>query len=129
MPGGELAGTTWPELFGAKAGRTPGALAVLCGDVVLSYAPLDERANRLARYLVSLGAGPERLVAVAVPRSAEMIVAVVAVLKSGAAYVPVDPGYPADRVAFMLADTRPGCRVMIWLPVSGRGGYLDRHGT
>src|SRR5205085_8763632 len=64
------------------------------------------RANRLARHLITLGAGPERLVAIVMPRSPEMIVALLAVLKSGAAYVPVDPAYPADRIAFMLADTR-----------------------
>ena len=76
----------------------------------LTYAELNARANRLARHLIGLGAGPERLVAIAMPRSPEMVVAMLAVLKSGAAYVPVDPDYPPDRNAFMLADTRRGDR-------------------
>ncbi|MGH3287623.1 MAG: non-ribosomal peptide synthetase, partial [Streptosporangiaceae bacterium] len=85
---------------------------------------LNARANRLARYLVSLGAGPERLVAVAMPRSPDMIVAVLAVLKAGAAYVPVDPAYPADRIAYMLADAAPAvmvtsCQVAAGLPAGG----------
>ncbi len=94
-------------LFELQAVRSPHALAVTGGGAELSYGELNVRANRLARHLVSLGAGPGRLVAIAMPRSPEMIVAVLAVLKSGAAYVPVDPGYPADRIAFMLADTSP----------------------
>jgi amino acid adenylation domain-containing protein len=98
---------TLGELFTAQAARTPDAVAVVCGDVSLSYADLDARANRLARYLVGRGAGPQGLVAVALERSADLIVAVLAVLKSGAAYLPIDPAYPADRIAFMLADAAP----------------------
>src|ERR1022692_794258 len=98
---------TLPELLEAQAARTPDAPAVVFGDITLSYADLNARANRLARYLVSLGAGPERFVIITIPRSADMIVAVLAVLKTGAAYVPVDPAYPPDRIGFMLTDTSP----------------------
>ncbi|MEV0371713.1 amino acid adenylation domain-containing protein [Streptomyces sp. NPDC050636] len=103
----ELPARTLPELVEAQAVRTPEADAVVFGDSVLSYREVNERANRLARFLVSRDAGPERFVALAVPRSVEMIVAWLAVLKTGAAYLPIDPGYPADRIAFMLADGQP----------------------
>ncbi|HXL96104.1 MAG TPA: amino acid adenylation domain-containing protein, partial [Streptosporangiaceae bacterium] len=97
---------TLPELFEAQVARTPHAPAVIGGAAELSYGELNTRASQLARHLISLGAGPERLVAIAMPHSTDVIVAMLAVLKSGAAYIPVDPGYPADRVAFMLTDTQ-----------------------
>ena len=103
----EVRETTLPELFEAQVRRTPQAPAVRFAGTVLSYAELDARANRLARLLIASGAGPESFVALSLPRSAEMMVALLAVLKSGAAYLPVDPGYPADRIAFMLEDARP----------------------
>ncbi|MBO0801729.1 MAG: amino acid adenylation domain-containing protein, partial [Nocardiopsaceae bacterium] len=100
---------TLPELLGAQAARTPDAVAVMSGDEVLTYGELDERANRLARVLAARGAGPESVVAVAMGWSAGLVTALLAVLKAGAAYLPVDPGYPAERIAFMLADARPAC--------------------
>ncbi|UBI35099.1 MULTISPECIES: amino acid adenylation domain-containing protein [Streptomyces] len=95
------------ELFEARAALTPDVPAVVCQDTELTYAELNSRANRLAHLLMGKGAGPERVVALKLPRSAEMVVAILAVLKSGAAYLPVDPGYPAERIAYMLDDTRP----------------------
>ena len=103
----EVPEVTLAELFEGQAARVPGALAVACGNVALSYAELDERAGRLAGYLASLGAGPERLVAVVMDKSAEVFVAWLAVAKTGAAFLPVDPAYPAERIGFMLADARP----------------------
>jgi amino acid adenylation domain-containing protein len=84
---------------------------VVFGDVGLSYVDLNVRANRLARFLVGLGVGPERFVALALPRSVEMVVALLAVVKAGGAYVPVDVDYPVERVGFMLADSSPVCVV------------------
>ncbi|MFJ1747309.1 amino acid adenylation domain-containing protein [Streptomyces sp. NPDC088116] len=98
---------TLPELFEAQVARTPRATAVVFEDRELSYAELNARANRLAHLLIERGAGPEAVVALSVPRSDAMIVALLAVLKAGAAYLPVDPGYPADRIGFMLDDARP----------------------
>ncbi|WP_344486885.1 amino acid adenylation domain-containing protein, partial [Streptomyces amakusaensis] len=96
-----------PELFEERVARTPDAPALAYGEVSLTYAEVNARANRLARELVARGAGPERVVALAVPRSVDMVIGILAVLKAGSAYVPVDPEYPADRIAFMLADARP----------------------
>ncbi|MEO7259990.1 MAG: amino acid adenylation domain-containing protein [Jatrophihabitantaceae bacterium] len=119
-----------PELFAAQAARTPDAVAVVCGDVSLSYAELDARSSRLARYLVRLGAGPERLVAVALPRSVEMVAAVLAVVKAGAAYLAIDPAYPADRIGYMLTDAAPVAvlttrQIGSDLPDQGRQVILD----
>uniref|UniRef100_UPI00194F99A6 AMP-binding protein n=1 Tax=Planomonospora parontospora TaxID=58119 RepID=UPI00194F99A6 len=86
---------------------SPGAVAVVCGDVALTYAELDARAGALARRLAGLGVGPERSVAVVASRSVELVVAVLGVLQAGGAYVPVDPSYPADRVGFMVQDASP----------------------
>jgi amino acid adenylation domain-containing protein len=93
------------ERIAERARETPDAPAVLFRGQALSYAELDRRADALARELRARGAGPERRVAVLLERSPEMVVAVLAVLRSGAAYVPLDPGYPADRVAYVLEDS------------------------
>ncbi|MQY10999.1 Tyrocidine synthase 3 [Streptomyces sp. RB5] len=97
-------GATLHERFAVRAARTPDATAVVSGTERLTYAALDARAEHLAALLAERGAGPERFVALALPRSADLVVAVLAVLKTGAAYVPVDPDYPADRIAFTVRD-------------------------
>lgn len=94
------------ELFEAQAERSPGAVAVVCGDVQISYGELNRRANQLAHYLRQLGVGPEVLVGICVERSAEMMVGLLGILKAGAAYMPLDPAYPMDRLAFMLEDAQ-----------------------
>ncbi|WP_030602513.1 non-ribosomal peptide synthetase [Streptomyces fulvoviolaceus] len=102
---------TWPAMFAEQVRLRPDAVALVFEDEELTYAELDERANRLAHALIARGAGPERIVALALPRSLELIVAEVAVLKSGAAYLPIDHDYPADRIAYMLGDAVPVCTV------------------
>ncbi|MGW0580898.1 amino acid adenylation domain-containing protein, partial [Streptomyces sp. NPDC002920] len=96
-----------PELFRAQVRATPDAPAVVFEDTVLTYAGLDARANRLAHALLGRGIGAEDIVALTLPRGPELVVAVLAVLKTGAAYLPVDPEYPAARRAFMLEDAQP----------------------
>ncbi|MEZ1318102.1 non-ribosomal peptide synthase/polyketide synthase [Pseudomonas fluorescens] len=94
------------ELIARQVAAAPEALAVTFGTLNLSYAELDAQANRLAHKLIELGVGPEVRVGVAMQRSEQLLVALLAVLKAGGAYVPLDPDYPAERVAYMLEDSR-----------------------
>ncbi|MEU4118568.1 amino acid adenylation domain-containing protein [Kitasatospora sp. NPDC028055] len=96
-----------PELFEAAAAANPRSIAVSYGDERLDYTELAARADRLARLLADRGIGPGTIVALALPRSVDLVVALLAVAKSGAAYLPLDPDYPADRLAYMLADATP----------------------
>ncbi|MFF2922142.1 amino acid adenylation domain-containing protein [Streptomyces celluloflavus] len=98
---------TVPELFAAQVARTPDADALVCDEETLSYAGLDGRTNQWARLLLARGAGPETLVAVALPRSAQMVTAILAIQKAGAAYLPLDPKSPAERNRLMVEDARP----------------------
>ncbi|WP_431934514.1 amino acid adenylation domain-containing protein, partial [Nonomuraea jabiensis] len=95
------------DLFQQQARRTPGATAIVHNGQTITYAELNARANRLAHWLISQGVGPERRVGLLLPRSAHLVEAILAVQKAGGAYLPIDPGYPADRIAFMLSDAAP----------------------
>ncbi|WP_039801867.1 non-ribosomal peptide synthetase, partial [Nocardia araoensis] len=99
------------ERFARAAALDPAAVAVRDGARSLAYAELDDWSNRLARRLVAAGVGPETLVAVALPRSAELVVALLAVLKAGGGYLPIDPAYPDDRIEYVLDDARPICAI------------------
>ncbi|MFG2142567.1 amino acid adenylation domain-containing protein, partial [Streptomyces sp. NPDC048650] len=109
--GGALPESSLPALFERRVRADPDAPALTDGAATLTYGQVNARANRLAHVLIDRGVGPEQLVALALPRSAELVVAVLAVLKAGAAYVPVDPEYPAARITYLLQDTRPALLV------------------
>ncbi|MEV6772060.1 amino acid adenylation domain-containing protein [Nocardia sp. NPDC051030] len=98
-------GTTLARLLSDTAERVPDAVAVRYQGADTTYRELDERSNRLARVLIEHGAGPEVVVAIALPRSLDCVLAVWSVAKTGAAYVPIDPDYPSDRIAHMLSDS------------------------
>ncbi|KNE75166.1 non-ribosomal peptide synthetase (plasmid) [Candidatus Burkholderia crenata] len=100
---------TLPEWFEAQVERTPTAMAVLCDEVALDYRELNCRANQIAHWLISQGVGPEQKVALALPRRVELLVAMLGVLKAGAAYLPLDPAYPAEHLMYMLVDAKPAC--------------------
>ncbi|OZM71252.1 non-ribosomal peptide synthetase [Amycolatopsis antarctica] len=105
------ASATLPGLFAAQVRARPEAIALCEGELRLTYRELDEHAERLAALLRSGGAGPERLVALALPRSADQVIAMLAVLKSGAGYVPLDPAYPTGRLRQVIEDARPSLLV------------------
>ncbi|WP_266159521.1 non-ribosomal peptide synthase/polyketide synthase [Dyella silvatica] len=98
---------TLPALFEQQAARSADAIALRFEDQALTYAQLNQQANRLAHTLIAQGAGPERIVAIALPRSLELVVALLAVLKAGAAFLPLDIDYPPERLAYMLDDAKP----------------------
>ncbi|MFZ1005369.1 MAG: amino acid adenylation domain-containing protein [Candidatus Sulfotelmatobacter sp.] len=92
------------QRFELQAEKNPNAIAVKCGSAALTYRDLDQRANKLAHYLRSIGVGPETPVALCIERSVEMMVGILGILKAGGAYVPLDPSYPRERLDFMLSD-------------------------
>jgi amino acid adenylation domain-containing protein len=96
-----------PELFEEQAKGRPEAVAAQFEDAALSYKALNSRANRIAHALIWAGIGPEHIVAVALPRSLDLVAVLLGILKAGAAYLPLDPEYPTDRLDFMLRDAAP----------------------
>ncbi|MFG3056989.1 condensation domain-containing protein, partial [Kitasatospora sp. NPDC048239] len=103
----DLPAATLPELFQAQVTRTPDATALVFGDTELTYAELNERANRLAHLLTEHGVRPETLVGVHMERSTDLVISLLAILKAGGAYLPIDPNYPTERITYMLGDARP----------------------
>ncbi|MEU4890933.1 amino acid adenylation domain-containing protein [Streptomyces sp. NPDC044780] len=107
------------ELFEKRAADTPEAAAVVCGAETVGYRELNQRANRLARWLIGQGVAPGDRVAVALPRTVDLVVAPLAVWKAGACYVPIAPGYPDQRIAYILEDAAP--RLVLREPVATDG--------
>ncbi len=110
-----------PVLFAAQVARSPGAVAVTFEGRSMTYRELEDAANRLAHRLAAHGAGPGQVVALVLPRSGEAVVAMLAVLKAGAAYLAIDPGLPDARIGFMLADAAP----MVVITTAGLAGRLN----
>ncbi|WP_159787326.1 non-ribosomal peptide synthase/polyketide synthase [Streptomyces sp. NHF165] len=119
-----LPAATLPGLFAEQAAARPDAAAVTASGTSLTYARLDAAANRLARHLTGLGVGPETLVAVAMDRTPDLVTALLAVMKAGGAFLPVDPAYPAARIGTLLADATPA----VLLTTTGLAGQLPETG-
>ncbi|MGQ4597152.1 non-ribosomal peptide synthase/polyketide synthase [Nocardia sp. R6R-6] len=132
--GPAVAPSTLPDLMAAAVRANPTGVAMVAGDRTFTYAELDAASAQLARALIDRGAGPDVLVAIALRRSVESVLALWAVAKTGAAFVPIDPAYPADRIAHMVADSGVTVGVtltaeLVELPVLSQGGWvaLDDH--
>jgi len=122
--------TSFPRLFELQVSIRPDAIAIVCESEQLTFCELNLRANQLARHLQTLGIGRESIVGICIDRSVEMAVAIIATLKAGAAYLPLDPEYPKERLAFMLEDARPAvvltkAGLKIDLPAETRALMLD----
>ena len=113
------------QLFERQAQRTPSALALECGPERLTYGRLNRRANRLARYLTKLGVGRNCVVALCLERSVDMVVALLAVLKAGAAYLPLDPEHPRERLEFILDDAQVSVLISQKSIADDRGWKMD----
>ena len=112
-----------PVVFGAQVARAPGAVALTFDGRSMTYCELDEASNRLAHLLAAAGAGPGQRVALLLSRSAEAVVAILAVLKTGAAYVPIDPMVPAARIEFVLGDAAPVVAITTTALADRLGGH------
>src|SRR5690606_1892338 len=98
----------FPQLFEAQVEQSPAQTAIVFGTNTLSYAQLNHRANQLAHLLQNYGIGPEVLVGVSMERSPDLVASILAIWKTGAAYLPLDPSYPEDRLAYMMQDSQVG---------------------
>ncbi|MEU4794393.1 amino acid adenylation domain-containing protein [Streptomyces sp. NPDC023327] len=103
----DVRGVSLPVLFSEQAALSPGAVAVIAGQNSVTYGELEARSNRVARWLISRGVGAERFVGVKLGRSVELVVALLGIAKAGGAYVPIDPDYPSERIAHIVADAEP----------------------
>ena len=112
--------------FERQVEQTPDAVAMKYEDQSISYAQLNSRANRLAHHLIGLGVGPEKLVAIAIERSIDLVVGLLAILKAGGAYLPLDPNYPAERLRFMIDDSR-ACVLLTQEQLAAARRWENRH--
>src|ERR1700730_13479248 len=111
--------STLPVLIEQQVERSPNSIALMFGDLSLTYEELNVRANRLAHYLIKLGVGPEDIVALALKRSIELVISLLAIMKAGAAYLPLAPDYPVERLSFMIQDAKPVC-IVTTTPIASR---------